>query len=217
VLLGYIVPVAVACGAKPESETTNELDPARRSRLNLETLPPMPSYPDSVAGHLVAVSAGDFPIAGRWSAAAWACPSAGTIELYTDDLQNGMGMVLHFPDAQAVGTYIVSPPDSGRDEERVARIGVQVFRDMRSEAFGFHAVDGKVEISEVGDHLSGKFQATLSETQIEILTQYVGVLFRIPLKDLPEEYCSVLRDSLRVPTTLSDTVVAGSGERVTGS
>ena len=214
--------LAVACGSELESEAAGNLEeeydvPARRSRITLGNLPPMPDYPDSVAGHLVAVSAGDFPIDSRWRAEAGSCPSVGTIELYTEALQNGMGMLLHFPDSQVVGTYTVLSPDSGLGEGRVARIGVQFFREARNDAFGFHGIDGQVEISEAGGHLSGKFQVTLQETQIEILTRYAGVFSRIPLEQLPDDYCTGLSDSLRVRATESDTATVELVEGMTGS
>ncbi len=212
-LYGTLV-VAMACGSEPDADAASGMEleeeydvPARRSRLTVDDLPPLPDYPDSIAGHVVAVSAGDFPIDGRWRAEAGACPAEGTIELYTEDLQNGIGMLLHFPDSQAVGRYTVLSPDSGLGEQRTARIAVQFFRQARNDAFGFHAVDGQIEISEAGDHLSGKFQTILKETQIEILTRCVGVLFRIPLERLPDDYCAGLNDSLRMRATEPDTAL----------
>jgi hypothetical protein len=211
-----------ACGSEPDPEAADDVQeeyevPTRRSRLALGDLPPMPDYPDSILGHVVAVSAGDFPIDGAWPAEAWICPSVGTIELYTEDLQNGTGILLHFPDSQAVGTYTVLPADTGFSDERVARIGVQVFRETQNDAFGFRAIDGHIEISEADDHLSGKFQTTLRETQIEILTRYAGALFRIPLKILSDEYCTSLSDSLHMRPTEPDTVAADSADEVAGS
>ncbi len=175
----------------------------------------MPGYPDGVAGKLVSLSDGDFPINGAWRAEAGICPANSTVEVYTEDLRDGTAIVLHFPDSQMVGTYTVLPADTGLSEERVARLGAQVFRE--NEAYGFHAIDGHVEVSENEGLLSGRFQSTLKETQIELLTRYVGVFLRIPLQQLPEDYCMTVRDSLEAVVAdadsggvAPDTIVGGS-------
>ena len=129
----------------------------------------MPDYPEGEKGKLVSLSDGDFPINGAWGAEAGVCVAEGTLELYTEDLRDGTAIVLHFPDSLMMGSYPVMSADTGLAEERVARIGAQVFRE--NEAYGFRAIDGTVEVSEIDERLSGRFQSTLKETQIELLTR----------------------------------------------
>jgi hypothetical protein len=190
--------------------------PSRRDRLTMDELPPMPGYPEGETGRLVAVSDGDFPINGAWRAEAGICLPFGTLELYTDDLTNGTVIVLHFPDSQVAGTYTVLPADTGLSEERIARVGAQVFR-ADQEAFGFRAVSGHLELSEQDGHLSGRFQSTLSEIQTELLTRYVGVFLRVPLRALPDHYCAAMADSLRVTSANVDSAGISPTEDEGGS
>ncbi len=209
-VIGFTLLLFAACSSEVKTDEAGELEqgdkydlPSRRTRLTPEELPEMPGYPDSVPGNIVAVSAGDFPVNGSWPAGAGVCDSVAMIELYTDDLRNGTAIVMHFGDTEVEGEYAVLPADTALSVERVARLGVQVFDE--TEAFGLKAISGVLQVSDVDGHISGRFQATLMETQTEVLTRYVGVFLRIPLSALPETYCATLGDSLRVQLVEADT------------
>jgi hypothetical protein len=196
-----------ACGAETVSEDEEIVIPDRRNRLTVEQLPAMPEYPVAEQGHLVAVSAGDFTMEGSWPAQVGVCEPAGPLELYTDDLRQGTAVVLHFAEHRVEGTYAVLSPDSAVGQERVAHIGVQLYRDR--QAFAFRAIDGQLVVSDFGDHLSGRFATTIRETQNEILTRYVGVFTELPVERLTVDYCLSLRaDTLAVPGTAEDTAAA---------
>ncbi len=197
----------LACGEEnvPEEEEEEIVVPDRRSRLTLEQLPAMPEYPVAERGRLVAVSSGDFVMAGSWPARAGICEPAGPLELYTDDLSQGTAVVLHFVEHRVKGTYPVLSPDSAMGQGRVAHVGVQLYRDR--QAFGFRAIEGQLEVSDFGDQLSGRFATTIRETQHEILTHYVGVFTEIPVARLTVEYCLSLRaDTLAVPGVAEDSM-----------
>jgi len=188
--LGMLVLAAallLACGEETVPEDEEIVIPDRRSRLTLEQLPAMPEYPAAAQGHLVAVSAGDFTIEGSWPAQVGVCEPAGPLELYTSDLRQGTAVVLHFAERRVEGTYAVLSPDSAVGQERVAHIGVQVYGDR--QAFGFRAIDGQLEVSDFGNHVSGRFATTIRETQSEILTRYVGVFTELPVEPLTIDYC----------------------------
>jgi len=205
--LVVVVAFFLACGDEPVPADEEIVIPDRRNRLTLEQLPVMPEYPVAEQGRLVAVSAGDFTMDGSWPAHAGVCQPAGPLELYTDDLRQGTAVVLHFVEHRLEGSYPVLPPDSAVGQERVAHIGVQLFQER--QAFGFLAIEGHLEVSDFGDHLSGRFATTILETQNEILTRYVGVFTEIPVEPLTIEYCLSLRsDTLPAPGSVGDSAVA---------
>lgn len=215
--LGVLVVTAaffLACGGETVPEDEEIVIPDRRNRLTLEQLPAMPEYPVAEQGHLVAVSSGDFTMDGSWPAHVGVCEPAGPLELYTDDLRQGTAVVLHFVEHRVEGSYSVLLPDSAIGQERVAHIGVQLYRD--NQAFGFRAIEGQLEVTDFGNHVSGRFATTIRETQNDILTRYVGVFTGIPVERLTIDYCLYLRaDTLAVPGTAQDTAAAESdrGER----
>jgi hypothetical protein len=201
----------VACGQETVPEDEEIVIPERRNRLTLEQLPAMPEYPVAEEGRLVAVSSGDFTMDGSWPAHVGVCEPAGPLEMYTDDLRQGTAVVLHFVEHRVEGTYSVLSPDSAVGQERVAHIGVQLYRDR--QAFGFRAIEGQLEVSDFGDHLSGRFATTIRETQNEILTRYVGVFSEIAVERLTIDYCLSLRtDTLAVPGT-AEGVAAAEADR----
>ncbi|KPJ96653.1 MAG: hypothetical protein AMS18_00525 [Gemmatimonas sp. SG8_17] len=199
----------LACGEETVPEAEEIVIPDRRNRLTLEQLPAMPEYPVAEQGHLVAVSSGDFIMDGSWPAYVGVCEPAGPLELYTDDLRQGTAVVLHFVGGRVEGTYSVLLPDSAIGQERVAHIGVQLYRE--NQAFGFRAIEGQLEVADFGNHVSGRFATTIRETQTEILTRYVGVFMEIAVERLTTDYCLSLRaDTLAVPGAADDTAAAGS-------
>jgi len=182
-----------ACSPAVESEPTEgsvrEDEPGTR-RLTLEELPPMPGYPDSQDGKLVVITDGDFPINQAWEAEAGFCDGGVLLELYAESNSSGTVIVLQHPDSDVIGEYAVVLADSVNPAERAARIAVQVFAGR--EAFGFQAIMGSLEVTEVGDRISGRFTATLRELDGGVLTRYVGVFRNVRVNLLAEDYCREL-------------------------
>jgi hypothetical protein len=201
----------VACSDEPVSEAEAppvDQEPGRTHRT-LEQLPPMPAYPDTSPGQLVVVSDGDFVLDGKRKAAAGLCPEQRILELYAEDDSGGTGVMLQYPDGDAVGEYPVLLPESTLVDERSARIGVQVFEER--DARGFQALGGTLEVLSLDDHLSGRFMSTVRDVQTDVLTRYVGVFSAIPVEVLEQEYCTTLRPADHADTTQVDTATAMSG------
>ncbi len=182
-----------ACSPAVESEPTEgsvQEDEPGTTRLTLEELPPMPGYPDSQNGKLVVISDGDFSINKAWEAEAGFCDGGILLELYAESDSSGTVIVLQHPDSDVIGEYAVILADSVNPAERAARIAVQVFAGR--EAFGLQAIMGSLEVTEVGDRISGRFTATLRELDGGVLTRFVGVFRNVRVNLLAEDYCREL-------------------------
>jgi hypothetical protein len=199
-----------ACGDEPapEPEVTVEGEPGS-TRRTLEQLPPMPGYPNSSDGYLVAVSDGDFVLDGRWRATAGLCADVRVVELYAEDTDGGTALVLHYPEGEPTGEFPIMLVDSATPDKRLALIGVQVFEER--DAFGFQAFEGIVEIVSFDERLSGRFASTVRDIQTDILTRYVGVFAAIRVEDLGTDYCDTLRPVEDADTSQME-AVPDSGE-----
>jgi len=208
-LVVFLIAV-VACGEEPVSEDEAPVgqEPGR-TRRTLEQLPPMPAYPDPSSGQLVVVSDGDFVLDGRRPATAGLCPEQRILELYAEDDSGGTGVMLQYPEGDAVGEYPVLLPESTLVDERSARIGVQVFEER--DARGFQALGGTLEVVSLDEHLSGRFVSTVRDVETDVLTRYVGVFSAIPVEVREQDYCTTLRPAEHADTTQVDTAAAMSG------
>ncbi len=196
-----------ACGDEPAPEpvVTGAEEPGI-TRRTLDQLPPMPAYPDSRDGYLVAVSDGDFMLDGKWPATAGVCTGIRVIELYAEDEDGGTVIVLHYPENGPTGTFPIMLVDSATPDERLALIGVQVFEER--DAFGFQAIEGTAEVTTFDERISGRFASTVSDVQTDILTRYVGVFSAVRVDPLDGAYCETIR-----PVEATDTTDMDRSER----
>ncbi len=153
----------------------------------------MPSYPLARRGRLVTQSAGDYDIHGAWQTQAGLCEQIGIMEIYAGAAGFGTALLLRMSEGDPVGEYPVVAAAADFPAAPAALIAVQVFEDP--EAFGFQAYDGVLELTKLGDEVSGRFRSTLREISIDVLTQYVGVFESIPVAPLAHDYCQALHDS----------------------
>jgi len=191
--IALTVVALLGCSPTVESEPTKErfqADEPGTTRRTIEELPPMPGYPDSQDGKLVVISDGDFSINRAWAAEAGFCDGGVLLELYAEGDSSGTVIVLQHPDNDVIGDYAVVLADSVNPEERAARIGAQVFEG--GDAFGLEAIMGSLEVTEVGDRISGRFTSTIRELDSRVLTRYVGVFSNVPMNLLSEDYCRQL-------------------------
>jgi hypothetical protein len=131
------------------------------------------------------------------------------MEIYAGSIGNGTALLIRLPEGDPVGDYPIVAAAREFPDPPVALVAVQVFDDP--DAYGFQAYHGLLELTEVGEAVSGRFTSTLREIGIDLLTHYVGVFESIPVTPLPPEYCRVLQDS----TFSSDSVLVAdstSGE-----
>jgi hypothetical protein len=201
----------VACSEEPVSEAEAlpvDQEPGR-TRRTLEQLPPMPAYPDASPGQLVVASDGDFVLDGKRPAAASLCPEQRILELYAEDDSGGTGVMLQYPEGDAVGEYPVLLPESTLVDERSARIGVQVFEER--DARGFQALGGTLEVLSLDEHLSGRFKSTVRDVETDVLARYVGIFTAIPVEVLGQDYCTTLRPAEHVDTTQVATATVMNG------
>jgi hypothetical protein len=105
----------------------------------------------------------------------------------------GTALLLRMPDEDRVGQYPVVPAAATFPAAPAALIAVQVFAEP--DAFGFQAYHGLLELTELGERLSGRFTSTLREVNVDLLAHFVGVFQDIPVTRLEEDYCQVLADS----------------------
>ncbi len=205
-----VLALALACGGESAQEADAPPDPnAVAARLTVEELPSMPSYPTARPGRLVTLSAGDYDIHGMWRTNAGLCDQLGIMEIYAGPTGNGTALLIRLPEGDPVGEYPIVAAAREFPDPPVALVAVQVFDNP--DAYGFQAYHGLLEITEMGDDVSGRFTSTLREISIDLLTHYVGVFENIPVTPLPAEYCRVLQDS----TFSSDSVLVSdstSGE-----
>jgi hypothetical protein len=188
----------LACGEQPK--LLNEIprvSDTDSTRMTVEELPPMPPYPRARGGRLVTVSAGDYDIHGSWETTAGLCGDLGVLEMYAGPSGLGTALILQMPEDDVLGEYPVVAATAVFPSAPAALLAVQVFDEP--EAFGFQAYDGQLELTEMGEVVSGRFAMTLREINMDVLTHYVGVFENIPIEPLTDEYCAMLRDSTVVP------------------
>lgn len=194
VLVPTVLALALACGEENAQEGDAPPEPnAVAARLTVEELPPMPSYPTARQGRLVTLSAGDYDIHGTWRTQAGLCDQPGIMEIYAGPTGNGTALLIRLPEGDPVGEYPIVAAAREFPDPPVALLAVQVFDDP--DAFGFQAYHGLLELTEIGEDVSGRFTATLREIGTDVLAHYVGVFESIPVTPLPPEYCKILRDS----------------------
>lgn len=196
-LLPFLAPAVLCCG---QTEGTDDDPPAPAIAItssDAEDLPPMPSIPDAERGHLVAVSAGDYPINGSWEAQAGRCSEIGILEMYAGPSGLGTGMLVRISPGDPVGTYPVHVPSFDLPDPPAVLVAVQAFNDP--EAFGFQAYEGQLELTVLGETVSGRFETTLREISTDMLAHYVGIFEDVPVAPLLPEYCQRLRDSIVGP------------------
>ncbi len=204
-----------ACGGQGESEQEAPVDPVELTTPSeVDELPPRPDYPRSRRGHLVTATAGDYEIEGSWRTSAGFCEDIGVIEMYAGPDGNGVGLVMHIPESEPLGTYPVVAADVDFPEAPAALIAAQVFDDP--DAYGFQAYTGEMELTEIGESVSGRFATTMREIRTDMLTHFVGVFDDIGLEALADDYCAVVRDSTigvdsaTIDSTAIDSATAGS-------
>jgi hypothetical protein len=168
----------------------------------------MPAYPNAIRGHLVTVSAGDYDINADWQASAGLCGEIGMLEMYAGPPGRNAALLIRIPGDHPLGSYPIVPPDANFPAAPAALIGVQVFGE--SEAFGFQAYHGVLELTELGERVSGRFESTLREVGMDMLTHFVGVFESIPVEPLPDDYCRVVRDSTLRYAPPADSSLGGS-------
>ena len=211
---GVALLAAALLGCSPLEETDpviQEKEPGT-TRRTIEELPPMPQYPLAQTGKLVVVSDGDFSVQKSWPAQAGFCAGGMLVELYAEGDSSGTVVVLQHPESDVAGQYPVLLADSVAEHERAARIGVQVFAG--TEAFGFQAFMGSLEVTGFGEKATGRFTSTLSEIGSGVLTRYVGVFHEVPVKPFSDEYCAGLQPEdpeVTTDTTTDRDSIAGAG------
>lgn len=198
------------CGGQGESEQEAPVDPVELTTPSeVDELPPRPDYPRSRRGHLVTATAGDYVIEGSWRASAGFCEDIGVVEMYAGPQGTGVGLVMHIPESDPLGNYPVVAADVDFPEAPAALIAVQVFDDP--DAYGFQAYTGELELTEIGESVSGRFATTMREIRTDMLTHFVGVFDDIALEALADDYCAVVRDStIGVDSTAIDSTLVDS-------
>jgi hypothetical protein len=156
---------------------------------------PEPEYPDERRNFLVATSAGgNRDLSGAWEARAAICDDPAVLQILAE--QPGFGALLLFqlPQADRVGTYPIAFAESGAPEPPAAQVGVQLFQ--AGSAFAYQAADGQIEVTGMGERVSGRFRVTLREITSEEHLRYVGVFDNVVVAPLPEAQCRAMKEAL---------------------
>ncbi|MFQ5704890.1 MAG: hypothetical protein ACE5HT_12820 [Gemmatimonadales bacterium] len=193
--LGVLLIGTLACGgAREQSEDIFvQLDSIDDPTV-MENLPPVPAFPTGRRGYLAAASAGEFRLGGSWKARATLCRERGLLEI--DALVPGTGtlILVRLKTDSVAGSYVITEVDQDVPESGEARIGLQVFRG-KVLAYAFQAESGELDISSLGEHVSGRFTSVVREIETDILTRYVGVIDRVPVDTTARAYCAKVSDS----------------------
>ena len=193
ILSGLLIGI-VACGGEEQAEDIFVRSDSTDDPTLLSNLPPTPHLPTSRRGYLVAASAGEFKLGGRWKAHANLCKDIGLLEIVAAIPGTGTLILLSLRDESALGSYEVVGPDKEEPEPGEARIGVQVFRGKQL-VYAFQAGSGTLEISSFDGDVRGQFRSVVREVETYILTHYVGVFDRVPIIERTASYCEQVEKS----------------------
>jgi len=192
----------MACGGQGAQSDDARIDyDTVNTLLTVEQHPPMPPFPEARGGRLVTMTAGDYDLNGVWEVEVGLCGEIGILEIYAGPSGLRTAILLHIPKGDSLGTYPVVAAALDFPDAPAALIAVQVYKD--SEAFGFQAFSGELELSDFGARVSGRFNVTLREIGMDLFTHFVGVFEDILVNPLSPDYCRVLRDSTVAPDSAS--------------
>ena len=185
-----------ACGGKGEDGEPGRDVATLESEdvITVDTLP-MPEFPESRSGWLIANSAGAYDLRGEWEARAAMCDDPPVLEVLAERPGFGTLVLLQLPEPDARLTrYPIVIADSGAPPPPAAQIGVQLFQDRNS--YAFQGLSGEVELYGFAERVSGRYAVTLREIQTDNEAKFVGVFEAIPIEPLSAEMCLAMKEAM---------------------
>jgi hypothetical protein len=147
----------------------------------------MPAYPQPKSGALVGQSAGPYDLDASWPGSAGICADPSLLEVLAARSGDGAILLLELPAAtERVTEYPIVRSDGGLPDAPAAQIGVQL---LGGAAVAFEGYAGSVELSRLGDRVSGRFAVTLQEVTTGRAVKYAGVFERLRVDSLPADRC----------------------------